>query len=184
MAKSELTTGTQAIDRATALLTDVLQSQNPQLLGSLARTHDIPKSTTSRILGALERAGLVQRDRNGAFLAGQVLTSFAREQNQDSVLVARMRTVLDNLSDRTGETSNLAVPGNGFINLLDQVDWSLIMGWNRKQNLVGGDISKNFFSPFFNFIRVFFELILSKIFISVKVPSILSFATERFIKKK
>ena len=56
MAKSELTTGTQAIDRATALLTDVLQSQNPQLLGSLARTHDIPKSTTSRILGALERA--------------------------------------------------------------------------------------------------------------------------------
>jgi len=38
-------------------------------------------------------------------------------------------------------------------NLLDQVDWSLIMGWNRKQNLVGGDISKNFFSPFFNFIE-------------------------------
>ena len=39
-------------------------------------------------------------------------------------------------------------------------------------------------SPFFNFNKVFFELILSKIFISVKVPSILSFATERFIKKK
>jgi hypothetical protein len=38
-------------------------------------------------------------------------------------------------------------------NLLDQVDWSLIMGWNRKQNLVGGDVSKNFFSRFFNFIE-------------------------------
>jgi len=59
MGKSELTTGTQAIDRATALLADVLQSQTPPLLGSLARAHDIPKSTTSRILGALERAGLV-----------------------------------------------------------------------------------------------------------------------------
>ena len=59
MAKTELTTGTQAIDRATALLADVLQSQTPPLLGSLARAHDIPKSTTSRILGALERAGLV-----------------------------------------------------------------------------------------------------------------------------
>jgi len=136
MAKSELTTGTQAIDRATALLTDVLQSQSPQLLGSLARTHEIPKSTTSRILGALERAGLVQRDRNGAFLAGQVLTSFAREQNQDSVLVARMRTVLESLSERTGETANLAVPGNGYINLLDQVDGQYLLGatnWIGKQ---------------------------------------------------
>ena len=38
-------------------------------------------------------------------------------------------------------------------NLLDQVDWSLIMGWNRKQNLAGGDASKNFFSPFFNFVE-------------------------------
>jgi len=136
MAKTELTTGTQAIDRATALLADVLQSQTPPLLGSLARAHDIPKSTTSRILGALERAGLVQRDRNGAFLAGQVLTSFAREQNHDSVLVTRMRAVLESLSEQTGETANLAVPGNGFINLLDQVDGQYLIGatnWIGKQ---------------------------------------------------
>jgi DNA-binding IclR family transcriptional regulator len=136
MAKSELTTGTQAIDRATALLSDVLQSHTPPLLGSLARAHDIPKSTTSRILGALERAGLVQRDRNGAFLAGHVLTSFAREQNQDSVLVTRMRSVLESLSEQTGETVNLAVPGNGFINLLDQVDGQYLLGatnWVGKQ---------------------------------------------------
>ena len=39
-------------------------------------------------------------------------------------------------------------------------------------------------SPFFNFTKVFFELILSKIFKSVKVPSVLSFENERFIKKK
>jgi hypothetical protein len=38
-------------------------------------------------------------------------------------------------------------------------------------------------SPFFNFTRVFFELILSKIFISVKEPSVASFANDRFIKK-
>lgn len=35
--------------------------------------------------------------------------------------------------------------------LINDVDWSLIMGWNRKQHLVGGDISRNFFFPFFNF---------------------------------
>ena len=32
--------------------------------------------------------------------------------------------------------------------LINDVDWSLIMGWNRKQHLVGGDISRNFFFPF------------------------------------
>ena len=39
-------------------------------------------------------------------------------------------------------------------------------------------------SPFFNFTKVFFELILSKIFKSVKDPPVLSFENERFIKKK
>ena len=39
-------------------------------------------------------------------------------------------------------------------------------------------------SPFFNFTKVFFELILSKIFKSVKEPSILSFANKILIKKK
>jgi hypothetical protein len=37
--------------------------------------------------------------------------------------------------------------------LLNEVDWSLIMGWNRKQNINGGDSSKNFFSRFFNSIE-------------------------------
>jgi len=39
-------------------------------------------------------------------------------------------------------------------------------------------------SPFFNFTKVFFELILSKIFKSIKEPYILSFANKKLIKKK
>ncbi|CAB5240661.1 unannotated protein [freshwater metagenome] len=128
MAKSELTTGTQAIDRASALLINILQSPTPPLLGALSRAHDIPKSTTSRILAALERQGLIKRDRTGAFLAGDVLTSFAREQNQDSMLVARMRPILESLAEKTGETSNLAIPGNGYVNMLDQADGQYLLG--------------------------------------------------------
>ena len=63
-------TGTQAIDRATSLLIAIIQSTEPPLLSELARELALPKSTTSRILSALEKQGLVRRDRNGAYIAG------------------------------------------------------------------------------------------------------------------
>jgi DNA-binding IclR family transcriptional regulator len=124
---AELHSGTQAIDRASALLIHVLESQTPPLLTELARTYDLPKSTTSRILSALERQGLLLRDRNGAYVAGSILTQFARGQNHDSVLVARMHSVLEVLAHRTGETANLAVPGNGDLKLIDQVDGQYLL---------------------------------------------------------
>ena len=136
MTKSEFSSGTQAVDRASALLISILGATDPPLLGELARAHNLAKSTTSRLLTALERQGLIQRDRNGAFFAGHILTSFAHEQSQDSVLVARMRPVLEVLAQKTGETANLAVRGNGFVNLIDQVDGHYLLGatnWIGKQ---------------------------------------------------
>jgi len=73
---AELHSGTQAIDRASSLLIHVLESETPPLLTELARIYGLPKSTTSRILSALERQGLLLRDRNGAYIAGSVLTQF------------------------------------------------------------------------------------------------------------
>ena len=125
---SELVNGTQAIDRASALLIHILESSTPPLLSELSRTYEIPKSTTSRMLGALERQGLVRRDRAGAFIAGAVLPQFARSQNHDSVLVARMHSVLEKLALSTGETSNLAVSSNGEMRLIDQVDSHYLLG--------------------------------------------------------
>lgn len=125
---SELVNGTQAIDRASALLIHILESSTPPLLSELSRIYEIPKSTTSRMLGALERQGLVRRDRAGAFIAGDVLTQFARSQNHDSVLVARMHSVLEKLALSTGETSNLAVSSNGEMRLIDQVDSHYLLG--------------------------------------------------------
>lgn len=125
---SELVNGTQAIDRASALLIHILESSTPQLLSQLARTHEIPKSTTSRMLSALERQGLIRRNPNGAFIAGDVLTQFARSQNHDSVLVARVHSVLEKLAKETGETANLAVASNGQMKLIDQVDGQYLLG--------------------------------------------------------
>src|SRR5258708_27798288 len=54
-------TGTQAIDRAAQLLVSVVEASRPPSVGELSTRAGLPKSTTSRLLGALERQGLVQR---------------------------------------------------------------------------------------------------------------------------
>src|ERR1700674_5201651 len=60
-ASAPLPQGTQAIDRAAQLLVRVLQSERPLGLTELADATGLPKSTTSRVLGALERRGLVHQ---------------------------------------------------------------------------------------------------------------------------
>ncbi|MFM8921258.1 MAG: IclR family transcriptional regulator [Candidatus Nanopelagicaceae bacterium] len=121
-------TGTQAVDRATSLLIAILNSSKPPLLSELSRQLGLPKSTTSRMLGALERQGLIRRDRDGAYLGGDVLMRFASTQNQDSTLVNKMRPVLESLAAKTSESVNLAVPGNNELKLIDQVDGQYLLG--------------------------------------------------------
>jgi len=127
VAKSEIT-GTQAIDRASALFIHVIEATNPPLLSQLALAHELPKSTTSRLLGALEKQGLIQRDRSGAYLPGNVLTRFARQRNHELDLSMKMRPVLEALAEKTGETTNLAIAGNGFVEMIDQVDGRYLLG--------------------------------------------------------
>ena len=121
-------TGTQAVDRATSLLIAILNSEEPPLLSELARQLGLPKSTTSRILGALERQGLIRRDRNSAYLGGEVLLRYASTQNQDAELISRMRPVLESLATKTSESVNLAVPGADDLKLIDQVDAKHLLG--------------------------------------------------------
>ena len=70
--------GTQVIDRGAQLLALVLEAEAPRALGDLAADAGLPKSTASRLLGALERNGLVEQEGlRGAFRAGPVMARFA-----------------------------------------------------------------------------------------------------------
>lgn len=128
MPNPELPGGAQAVDRASALLIHVMEAPVAPTLSFLSNAHHLPKSTTSRLLGALERQGLLRRNRTGAYLPGNALTRFARGRNQELDLAERMRTVLEGLAKKTGETSNLAVAGNGEVELIDQVDGRYLLG--------------------------------------------------------
>jgi IclR family transcriptional regulator, acetate operon repressor len=121
-------TGTQAIDRAAQLLVRVVESSQPIGVNELAERSGLPKSTTSRLVGALERQGLVQRlgDR-GRLRPGPVLLRFATRDSAAS-LAALAQPSLRLLADASGETINLAVPGPGGVEHLAQEDTTHFVG--------------------------------------------------------
>jgi DNA-binding IclR family transcriptional regulator len=102
-------TGTQAIERAAALLVSVVESPRALAVGELAAGAGLPKSTTSRLVGALERRGLVQRAGDRRIAPGPVLLRFAH-RDAGASLVALAAPALRALADVSGETINLGVP--------------------------------------------------------------------------
>jgi DNA-binding IclR family transcriptional regulator len=120
-------TGTQAIDRAAQLLVEVIESERAPAVGELAESSGLPKSTASRLLRALERHGLVQRDgARGGFRPGPVLVRFA--QGDSPGLVALADAHLDALAELSGETVNLAVPTPLGVDQLAQRDSRHFLG--------------------------------------------------------
>jgi len=121
--------GSQAIERAAQLLVLVLDQDRPTTLGELARLTDLPKSTASRVVAALERNALVQRDSaRGAIRPGPALLRFAQRGVADADLVALAGPVLRSLAAESGETINLAVPAVTGVNHLAQVDSRHMIG--------------------------------------------------------
>ena len=121
--------GTQVVDRAAQLLIGVLEADGPQPLGRLATGAELPKSTASRILTALERHGLVeQRGPRGRFRPGPVLLRFAHRGLVDRHLVEAAQQPLHALAEATGETINLAVAGPVGVEHLAQVDSRHFLG--------------------------------------------------------
>jgi IclR family transcriptional regulator, acetate operon repressor len=115
--------GTQAIDRAAQLLVHLVETAEPPSVGELAERSGLPKSTTSRLVAALERQGLVQRDAlRGALTPGPVLRAYARRETPARDLVALAAESLDRLALASGETVNVGVATARGAEMLDQRD--------------------------------------------------------------
>src|SRR5690348_15251985 len=119
--------GTQAIDRAAELLVRVVESHRPLSVGELAGATGLPKSTTSRLVGALERRGLVQRAGDRRVSPGPVLLRFAHRDTSTS-LVALAAPALHQLAEISGETINLGVPTPLGVEHLAQEDTRHFVG--------------------------------------------------------
>jgi IclR family transcriptional regulator, acetate operon repressor len=120
--------GTQAVDRAARLLSEVVHSADPMTFTGLSAATGLAKSTTSRLLLALERNGLVRRDDHGRFLPGEMFVSFAWRGGAEAGLVAVAQPFLEKLGKATGETVNLGVTSNGVVEQIAQVDSTYMIG--------------------------------------------------------
>jgi len=120
--------GTQAVDRAARLLAEVVHSSDPMTFTGLSAATGLAKSTTSRLLLALERNGLVRRDDHGRFLPGEMFVSFAWRGGAEAGLVAVAQPFLERLGKATGETVNLGVASNGMVDQIAQVDSTYLIG--------------------------------------------------------
>jgi IclR family transcriptional regulator, acetate operon repressor len=106
----------------------VVEAPQPPSIGELSARAGLPKSTTSRLVSALERQGLVQRlGTRGRLRPGPVLLRYAsRDASQGLVELARPSLRL--LADESGETINLAVPGLNGVEHLAQEDTAHLVG--------------------------------------------------------
>src|SRR5690348_519814 len=120
--------GTQAVDREARLLAEVVHSSDPMTFTGLSAATGLAKSTTSRLLLALERNGLVRRDDHGRFLPGEMFVSFAWRGGAEAGLVAVAQPFLERLGKVTGETINLGVASGGLVEQIAQVDSTFLIG--------------------------------------------------------
>lgn len=130
-------TGSQAVERASALLSLIVESGAPRTFSSLVDELGLAKSTTSRLLQALERSRLVHRDRSGAFRPGALFSLHAARPSALHDLSELARPTMEHLSELSRETVNLAVPRGSQLVQIDQVDSRYLIG---ATNWVGVDV--------------------------------------------
>ncbi len=110
------------MDRAARVLVQLIETDEVMTLSGVMHESKLPKSTAARVLRALERNGLAQRQPGGGFRPGPVLVEYARRDASVGDLAAIARPFLEELGEATGETANIAIPTPSGVTRLAQVD--------------------------------------------------------------
>lgn len=122
-------TGTQAVDRAAALVTVIVEADGPVTFSELTAVSGLARSTTSRLLAALERSRLVERDGGGCFRSGPLFALYAARQDPWGEMVRLAQPVLRRLGEQVRESVFLTVPrGRDATVQIAQVDSTYVLG--------------------------------------------------------
>ncbi len=128
------TGGTQAVDRAAALVDYVVRADGPVSFTELSDETGLARSTTSRLLAALERTELVERDAGGGYVAGPLFALHAAVHDPWPQVARLARPVLETVGARTGETVHLGVPRGVDVVHVAQVESTYLLSardWNQ-----------------------------------------------------
>jgi DNA-binding IclR family transcriptional regulator len=91
------------------LLAQVVHGSEPVSFTELTAASGLAKSTTSRLLMALERHQLVRRDGDGRFWPGELFVRYAWRGTAGAHLIAVAQPFLTQLGEQTAETINLGI---------------------------------------------------------------------------
>ena len=125
---SDPATGTRALDRAGDLVATVVRADEPMTFADLQDASGLAKSTTSRMLTALERSGLLERDADGSYVAGRLFWLYAARHDPWDEMVRLARPAMDQIGEDTGETVHLSVTRGDRVVQVAQVDSTYLLG--------------------------------------------------------
>lgn len=100
-----------SVGRALALLEALRDSEQDLGVNELSRQIGVSPSTASRLLVTLQASGMVEREGRGPFRLGLALVTLGDRVLARMDLRTLARPVLSDLTERTGETATLSVPG-------------------------------------------------------------------------
>lgn len=124
---TEQRTGAQAVDRAASLLTLVVESEGPITFTELVEESGLARSTTSRLLSALESNHLLERDLGGNYRSGALFALYAARHDPWSQVARLAQPIMEKIGAATGETVNLAVPRGETVVQIAQVDSTYLL---------------------------------------------------------
>jgi len=121
--------GAQAALRAIRLL-KLFTAEHPELsLAELCQASGLNKTTTHRLLRALQSENLIERNATtGAYSLGRGLMALGVQAMANSDLRRRVRPVLEALARSSGETATLEVPMADSMLIVDEVAGSHVVG--------------------------------------------------------
>jgi DNA-binding IclR family transcriptional regulator len=127
-AASSASNGTQAVDRAALLVSTVVHADEPQTFAELQDACGLAKSTTSRMLTALERSGLLEREAAGSYVAGRLFWLYAARHDPWEEVVRLARPTMERIGAETHETVHLSVTRGDRVVQVAQVDSRFMLG--------------------------------------------------------
>lgn len=121
--------GAQAALRALRLL-KLFTIQRPEMsLAELSKASGLNKTTTHRLLRALQSEGLIERNAvTAGYTLGAGLMALGVQALASSDLRRRARPLLRTLANETGETATLEVPVEDAMLILDEVTGRHVIG--------------------------------------------------------
>ncbi len=121
--------GTQSIHRAMSLLKAFSDAQPEWSLADLTQSVGLNKTTTYRLMSALEHEGMVTRDEHtGAYRLGPGAIVLGGRALRTNDLHVASRAALEELAEATGESASLEILVECDILIVDQVAGAHVLG--------------------------------------------------------